>query len=153
MWAELQAENTDEEYREKETKHTTDDNFTGPMTYALLETGKLLTVHIEGIDEHIEVAALVTHVGTETDRIIDHDNSETDSERKDSRVDSLVVANSCDDRGDKGRVATRHVSIRKDILPVPIMFDAVNDKFDELSEAKSQNRYNEDGVGLKEGHR
>ncbi len=123
------------------------------MADAFFEARKLFAIHLEGINEHIEVAALITHVGAETNSVIDDDYREADGERKDPGVHSFVVANSRDDGNHESSVARGHVAIGKDIFPVPIMLDAMDDELNELGEAERDDRNNKDGVGLDKSHK
>lgn len=123
------------------------------MPNALFEAGKLFPIEFEGIDKHIEVAALVAHIGAETDGVIDDDDCETDSKGEDARMYSLVVADSSDDRYNKSRVTRWHVAVGKDILPVPVMFDPMDYELDELGDTKGKDGDNEDGVGIEKFHR
>lgn len=57
---EFLPEDIDEKKSEEESDESATNNFTDPVTDTFLETGKIILIEIELVDEHIQIAPLIS---------------------------------------------------------------------------------------------
>ncbi len=57
---EFLSEDIDEKKSEEEPNKSATNNFTDPVTDTFLETGKIVLIEIELVNEHIEIASLIS---------------------------------------------------------------------------------------------
>jgi len=57
---EFLSEDIDEKKSEEEPNKSATNNFTDPVTDTFLETGKIILIEIELVDEHIQIAPLIS---------------------------------------------------------------------------------------------
>ena len=78
------TEESDDDYRETEAEDGSGYDFTRPVADAFLEMWKLALVYFsaELVDQHVEIASLVTEYHPDTQSVIDDDKGETDRDRE-----------------------------------------------------------------------
>lgn len=60
LHSEFLSEDVDEKKSEEESDESATNNFTDPVTDTFLETGKIVLIEIELVNEHIEIASLIS---------------------------------------------------------------------------------------------
>lgn len=125
------------------------------MADALLEAGEfaLIDFTAELIDEHVQVAALITEDHADTERVIDDDEGESGRHREDARVHTLVVSDGGEEGDGEGGVRARHVSVREGVAPVETVLHGVEDELHDLNEERDDDRHEEHRGLMKEVHR
>ncbi len=105
---------------------------------------------MELLNEHIEIASLVTEVHSESHGVIDHEKGESYSDSKRTGTDSFVVSNRGEKRNRERCVGTGHMTVSDEVFPLPTMPETKEYKLDKLRHETYRNRDDEDGVFLDE---
>lgn len=144
------TKDADEDGRKKKADETANNDFTRAVADTFFKSGELDGGKLEGLNERIQVAALIAEVHTEPNSIVDDEKSDSDCNGESAGADTFVVADRSEERDRERGVSTWHVAMSCDVFEPPAMFQTVHDKLHELGDEAHDNWDEEDGVGLKE---
>lgn len=146
-------ENAGEEEGRDETDQAADDDFAYAVPDTFLEAGELGPVHVELLDEHVEISALVAEIHPDAGGIIDKNEGECGRDGKGTGADALIIADARG-KGDGERgMCRRHMSVREHVFRLPAMLHRKYDELDRLGPDAYRKRNQEDEVGVESVHR
>lgn len=124
----------DENHGQFKAKNGADQDFADPVAGAFFETGIFFSVDVQLFDEHVEITALIAKVHPETSGIVDDQKSQGDGDGERAGVDSFEITHGSDNGDRKSRVGAGHMAVGENIADVPAVFEAVDDKFQDLNQ-------------------
>ncbi len=65
----------DESYRQKESEHSSDQNFAYPVSGSFFETRKLFFAYVKLLHEHIEISSLISEMHSKARCVVDYEKS------------------------------------------------------------------------------
>lgn len=149
----LLGQYSNEKQCKKEPDKRSSDDLADAVANSFFEARKIVLVEIELIDEHVQIATLITEIHANTGGIINNDECENSREGKGSGMDALKVGNTSQKGHHKAGVSAWHVTMGKGVFDVKSVLVGIEGKFDELSQNSDGDRNEKHEVGLYEFHR
>ena len=114
------------------------------MAHAFFEAWDLVVTDVQLADEHVQIAALVTHVDAQSRGVVDDDDGQCHGHSESARSHPVIVTDGSDEGDDETGVSRRHVAVSHGVAPIPAVFGAKNNEFSQLHDKTDKNLDEED---------
>lgn len=123
------------------TDQPANDHFPDPVSHSLFQFG-VFFLQVEVFDDLVQISALVAHIHSESDGVVNRDDRQDESNRKGARRNSLIIGDGGDKRNNETCVSGGHMAVAdmlQRIAQVPAVLQGVENDLDRKNQKPNGN--------------